>query len=100
MTDASEIARLRKALGELHGLDGAHERSVPIRETFQGETVWEGVVEVFAVHGNLEVPYAYPSSHETDEGDRRYIVVLGKPPILGPRDAVRASIAAQLKRGN
>jgi len=32
---------------KLHGAESAHVETVPVVETFQGQTVWEGEVEVF-----------------------------------------------------
>ena len=91
----SERRRLQKAIRDLHGVESTHLRSESLHETFQGETVWEGVVEVFALKGHPKAGLAYAWSHETDEGGRRYVAVLGVPPIKSARDAVRASIAAQ-----
>ena len=91
----TERERLRKAIRDLHGVEASHLRSEPVHETFQGETVWEGVVEVFALKGHPKAGLAYAWSHETDGGGRRYVAVLGVPPIKTPQDAVRASIAAQ-----
>lgn len=90
----SELRRLKKALRDLHGLEGVHARSEPVRETFQGETVWDGTVEVFTITGHPQARLAYAWSHETDDGARRYVVVLGLPPVASAADAVRASIAA------
>ena len=45
----TEIERLRKAVRDLHGVDSTHLRSEPVHETFRGQTVWEAVVEVFAL---------------------------------------------------
>jgi len=94
MTDRE---RLRKAIRDLHGVEGTYLRSEPIHETFQGETVWEGIVEVFALKGHPKAGLAYAWSHETDEGKRRYVAVLGVPPIKSAQDAVRASIVAEAK---
>jgi len=91
----NERERLRRTIRDLHGVDGSHLRSEPVHETFQGQTVWEGVVEVFALKGHPKAGLAYAWSHETDEGGRRYTAVLGVPPIKSARDAVRASIAAE-----
>ena len=48
----TDVERLRRAIRDLHGVEGTHLRSEPVHETFQGGTVWEGVVEVFAVKGH------------------------------------------------
>jgi len=87
--------RLQRAIRDLHGVDGTHLRSEPVHETFQGQTVWEGLVEVFAITGHPKTQLAYAWSHETDEGNRRFIAVLGVPPVNSAKDAVRAHIAAE-----
>jgi hypothetical protein len=91
MTDRE---RLRKAIRDLHGADATHLRSEHVHETFQGQTVWEGIVEVFALKGHPSAELAYAWSHETDEGGRRYVAVLGVPPVNSAAEAVQASIAA------
>ena len=52
-------------------VESTHLRSEPVRETFQGETVWEGVVEVFALTGHPTAQLAYAWAHETNDGGRR-----------------------------
>ncbi len=91
----NEVARLRKAIRDLHGRESVHVGSVDIHETFQDQIVWKGVVHVFMVQGHPKASRVYAWSYETDEGGRRYIAVLGVPPISSAQDAVRASIAAE-----
>ena len=91
----SELRRLRKAIRDLHGCEARHLRSEPIHETFQGQTVWQGVVEVFEVTGHPSATRAYAWSHETDNGGRKYLAVLGIGPVASAADAVRAAIAAE-----
>ncbi len=79
-------------------MDSTHLRSEPVHEVFQGKTVWEGVVEVLALKGYPKAGLAYAWSHETDEGGRRYVAVLGVPPIKTAVDVVRASIAAEVRK--
>lgn len=90
----SELRKLKKAIRDLHGLEARHLRSEPVKEVFRGETVWDGIVEVFAVEGHPTAEVAYAWSHETDEGGQRYIAVLGLSPVRSATDAVRAAIAA------
>lgn len=99
MTDASasDIEALRRAIRRLHGCDSSHIRSEAVHETFRGETAWDGVVEIFAVHGADGAEEAYAWSHETDAGGRRYVAVLKQGPIKSARDAVRAAIVAEGK---
>lgn len=93
-----EIPRLVRAIRDLHGVDGTHLRSEPIKETFQGETVWEGVVEVFAIKGHPHASLAYAWGFENDDGHRAYTAVLGEAPINSARDAVRAAVVATARR--
>jgi len=93
-----EVRHLQKAIRDLHGVEGTHLRSEPVHETFQGETVWEGIVEVFALKGHPKAGLAYAWAHATDDGGRRYVAVLGVPPIKSAADAVRAAIAAEHRK--
>jgi hypothetical protein len=89
------VPHLQRAIRDLHGLDATHVRSEYVRETFRGKVAWEGEVEVFAVSGHPKAAHAYAWEHETDEGNRAFVAVLGVPPIKSAQDAVRASIAAE-----
>jgi hypothetical protein len=93
----TKIERLQKAISDLHGVESTHLRSVPVRETFREQTVWDGVVEVFALTGHSQTAFAYAWTHETDSVGPRYVTVLGVPPINSAQDAVRASIAPEHK---
>lgn len=94
----NERDKLRDVIRELHGLNAEHLMSEAVHETFRGETVWDGVVEVFSVTGHPHARFVYAWSHETDKGTRRYMAVLGVPPVNSAREAVRASIAAERRR--
>jgi hypothetical protein len=89
--DAAGIPALQDAIRHLHGLEAKWLESVPVHEQHEGETVWEGEVQVFAV----EHPYAtrvYAWSHESGAGKRRFHVVLGVAPVAGAQAAVRVAI--------
>jgi hypothetical protein len=90
------IKALQKAIQDLHGLQASHLESIPITETFQGRTVWDGTVEVFSVEGHPKARKCFAWSHREGEGDKhtRYITVLELPPVKSPRDAVKAAIAS------
>jgi hypothetical protein len=90
----TEIQRLRRTILDLHGVDSSHFRSEPVHERVDGQTVWKGVVEVFALKGHPKAGFAYAWGQDTDDGGRRYIAVLGIGPIKSARDAVCASIVA------
>jgi hypothetical protein len=94
----SEEDRLRRAIRDLHGCESNFVRSEHVRETFEGQIVWEGDVEVFALIGHPQANVAYAWAHETDAGGKRYVAVLELPPIKSAIDAVRAAVASEHRR--
>lgn len=90
--------RLQRAIHDLHGLDSEHVESVPVHETFQGETMWQGTVEVFRVRGHPKATHAYAWTHDLDDGRINHVAVLGVPPINSAVDAVRAVAVSEGRR--
>jgi hypothetical protein len=97
----SHVPELQAVIRKLHGVEARHVESVPVKEVFQGRTVWEGVVEVFDLIGHSVAPRAYAWSHETDDpaNPRRHVTVLHVGPIASPLSAVRAAIVQEFKLG-
>ena len=95
MTARAEIAELQGAILKLHGARAEHVESVPVREMFQGQVVWDGTVEVFDLIGHATASRAYAWSHEADSGGRRFVAVLHVPPVDTPLKAVRAALVAE-----
>lgn len=93
------IEELREVIRRLHGADSAHVASVPVKESFQGRTVWEGVVEVFDLIGHPTAHRLYAWSHETDNtaSPRRHVTVLHAENITSPILAVRAAIIQEFR---
>ena len=94
-----DVGQLRKIIRDLHGVEATHLRSEDVREMFQGKVAWEHTVQVFEVRGDARARLAYAWAFQNDKGNREYVAVLGVPPVNSPLDAVRASIAAEMKRG-
>ena len=90
---------LRTVIKRLHGVESKHIESVAIKETYQGRTVWEGVVEVFELIGHPTATRLYAWAHDTDDPEhpRRHVTVLHSHPIQSARDAVRAAIVQEFK---
>jgi hypothetical protein len=84
---------------KLHGSDSTHIESVPIKETFRGQTVWEGIVEVFELHNHPKANRIYAWAHETDNPDKpiRHVTVLHLGPVDSALRAVRAVILQESK---
>ena len=95
MTDVP-IEALQSVIRDLHGCDSTHAYSVPVKETFVGQTAWEGVVEVFALQGHPTATRAYAWSHAVDDSERRrYVAVLHERAVNSPEAAVRAAIVQE-----
>jgi hypothetical protein len=54
--------------------------------------MWEGVVEVFALHRRPKATRAYAWSHDTDGPKKRHVTVLHVAPITSAVMTVRAAI--------
>ncbi len=70
-----------------------HLESVPVVETFRGQIIWQGMVEVYGVT-KPPPDKAYAWAVESGSGGTEYVAVLGTPPINSAIDAVRAWIVS------
>jgi hypothetical protein len=70
-----------------------------VKETFEGRTVWEGIVEVFDLVGHPTAFRVYAWAHDTENPDkpRRHVTVLHLHPIKSAEDAVRAAIVQEFR---
>ena len=95
----NRIDELKHVIRELHGTEATHVETVPVKETFQGQTVWEGDVEVFDLAAHPKAKRAYAWSHETNdpENPRQHITVLQIPPATTPLRAVQVAIAGMFR---
>jgi len=96
MPPPNHIEELRKVIRRLHGVESRHLESVPVKEMFQGQTVWEGIVEIFELHGHPKATKAYAWAHETD-GPKRHVTVLHIGPVTSAVEAVRAAIVQEFR---
>ena len=95
MTEVN-AAELKRAVEAQHGCTATLAQSVPVKETFGGKTVWEGIVHVFRIHGHPKAKQAYAWSSPIKGSDkRRFFAVLHVPPITSPVEAVRAAIVQE-----
>ena len=93
------IPELQDVIRRMHGVESTHVESVPVKETFQGKTVWEGIVEIFEIRGDARTNKIYAWSHETDDPkkSRRHVTVLHIPPFTSPEAAVRGAIIHEVR---
>jgi len=89
---------LEKAIFDLHGCKSKWIESVPTKETFKGQTVWEGVVQVFDLIDHPTAKRCYAWSYVVDDtGKRKFFAVLHQGPVDSPQNAVKAAIVGEHK---
>lgn len=94
-----EADQLPEAVEHMHGGKATLAQTVPVRETFEGATVWEGVVHVFDLAGRPTATRAYAWSSAIEGSEkRRFFAVLHTKRINSPIEAVRAAIVAEHRR--
>ena len=64
------IAEIQAVFLKLHGVDAEYVETVPVVEEFQGETVWQGDVEVFDIRGHPKATRGYGWGYATGEEER------------------------------
>ncbi len=84
------------AIRAMHGCEARHVASKPVREVFQGQTAWVGIVEEFVLTGHPKATTCYAWSYR--DGDQTHTVsVLALPPVDSPETAVKVAIAAEIR---
>jgi len=99
MPVGSSKKALEKAILDLHGCKSKWVESIPVKEVFEGETAWEGIVEVFDIEGHGTAKRCYAWSHEIDDSrKRKFFAVLHQGPVKSAQDAVKAAIVSEGKK--
>ena len=92
------LAELIQVVETQHDCAATFVQSVPVREAFDGQTVWDGIVHVFEVTGHPEATKCYAWSSPVESSSKRcFYAVLELPPVQSALDAVRAAIVAEHK---
>jgi hypothetical protein len=93
----SYIEELQSVIRKLHGVESRHVESVKVKETHQGKTVWEGMVEVFDLVGHPKAQRAYAWAHDGQRPKESSVAVLHIPPIVSAAHAVRAALIQEFR---
>jgi hypothetical protein len=98
----NQIEELRSVIKQLHGATAVHVKSVPVKETWKGQTVWDGIVEVFDITGHPKTGRIYAWSHETDDPKNpiQHVTVLHIPPAISPETAVRTALVQEYRNAH
>jgi hypothetical protein len=97
-TEPHEVSKeaLARAILDLHGCKAIWVESVPVKEVFKGETVWEGVVQVFEIQGHPKATRCYAWSYKLEGSKKRqFFTVLHQGVVDLAEKAVRAAIASE-----
>ncbi len=93
------VDALKKAILDLHGCKSIWVESVPVKEVFEGETVWEGIVQVFDLIDHPKATRCYAWSHGLDKSKkRRFFAVLHEGALNSPQAAVKAAIVSEFRK--
>jgi hypothetical protein len=94
------IDRLTVAVMQLHYCGASWGNSVTVTEVFNGQTTWQGHVEVVNLTGHPKAKRAYGWSHADgeDDKDEKFVAVFEIPPVESAQTAVKVAILAEVKR--
>jgi hypothetical protein len=92
----NEITEIKDAIRATHGCESLHVESVPVKEVFEGQTAWEGTVEVFELIGHPEAKRAYAWTYR-DGDQNKTIAVLEIPPVDSSQSAVKVTIPSNAR---
>jgi len=88
------------SIRSIERITGVHrDTTMRLGVTFQGRTVWDGVVEVFDLKGHPNTHRVYAWMHDTGDPakPKRHVTLLHIPPVVSPQTAVKAAIVQEYK---
>lgn len=88
------IEQLKKLIEQEYGTTAKHVETVAVHETFQGETIWDGEVEVFEVPEFPNADRVFAWAFDDDNGEQQ-VTVAQIPPATTPENAVKAYLVSQ-----
>ncbi len=91
------IGELRSTIKRLHQCEASHSRTESVKEVINGQVLWDGKVEVFALLGHDRALRCYAWGHLNNSGQWEVTTVLAIPPVVSAQTAVLAAIAARIK---
>ena len=88
MAEIEVVDQLKEAVENMHGGTATFAQSVPVRETFERQTAWQGEVYIFDLAGHPTATRAYAwSSPIEGSTKRRFFSVLHIERTYWPVDA-------------
>jgi hypothetical protein len=95
----THIDEFKAVIHKLHGAEATHRESVPVKEVFGGQTIWDGIVEVFDLKGHPKTDTVYAWLHDTGKPGLppQHVTVLHIDPALSPLKAVQAFLVQEFR---
>jgi hypothetical protein len=95
MADRIYIERLTRAIERAYNCRAKWVATGPIQEVMEGEIVWEGDVETFALIGHPKAKRAFGWSQPAgpQNKEERFVSVLEIPPVNSAQMAVKMAFA-------
>jgi len=95
------LEELRDVIRRLHGAEATHVETVPVKEVFGGETIWDATWRYSTLKGHPEAKASVCWAHDTDDPQkpRRHVTVLHIPPVTSAVMAVKAAILEEFRSG-
>ena len=95
---SERIKQFKQAVEKACQCNARHVASKAIIEGFEGQVVWDGVVEVFDLKGHPKAMRCYAFYFVQDNGETVIKTVLGIPPVDSEVSAVRTAIAGAARK--
>jgi hypothetical protein len=90
------LRHLTQVVETLHACQCVHASTAFVHEVIEeGALLWKGRVEAFTLMGHPKAEEAFAWSWEDEAGRWQCAAVLAIPPILSPREAVRAVVLGE-----
>ena len=93
------IAKLQKAIRDLHGCESFHVYTTLVTEAFEGKIIWQNEVESFGLLAHPKAAICYAWGYE-EGGTWHYTTVLSIPPVYTPRSAVKVAMLEIVSRND
>lgn len=91
MITVEQEEAFERAFKDLYHCAARHLETVPVVETFNGNVIWEGEVEVFNLVGHPETDTGYAWGY-SQGGKFEITAVLKLPPAISPKTAVQTAL--------
>jgi hypothetical protein len=96
--DPVGLTALREAIWRLHHRASHWVESVPVRETWQDRTVWQGEVQVFDLVPDAPAPRCYAWSYPGTDGKPQIVTVLHSGIVDSPAKAVQQFLVRKVRQ--